>query len=365
MNKRKLVSIRTVSAIYPIKGADFIELVQVDGWQCIAKKGEFKVNSLCVYFEIDSFLPLEERYSFMPKESVMQGTIRGYRVRSMKMRGALSQGLALPIRLFPEIDGKVVTYKDEDISELLNVIKYDNSSYQPQPGDIIRKTFPSFIPKTDQERIQNLTSYFTRFKDHEFEETYKMDGSSMTVYKKVVPLSPIKARINEIFEVFGWEVFGTPTHSGVCSRNQELAPDNSNFWRVAKMKELTDIPAGYAIQGELCGPKIQNNHEKLSEYDFFLFDVYDIANENYLLPYERRAFAAKYLPNVAHKELIISKSVRIFTEESTLPELLKRVEGPSLMKGTVSEGRVYKSTTVPGLSFKAISNKYLLSGADE
>jgi hypothetical protein len=69
MDKRKLATIRKVDSLEHIDGADFIEMVRIDGWQCVAKKGEFKSSDLCVYFEVDSFLPVEERYDFLKKSS--------------------------------------------------------------------------------------------------------------------------------------------------------------------------------------------------------------------------------------------------------------------------------------------------------
>ena len=69
MAERKLATIRRVAQVEPIENADFIEIIKVDGWQCVAKKGEFRAGDLCVYFEVDSFLPIEARYEFLRKSS--------------------------------------------------------------------------------------------------------------------------------------------------------------------------------------------------------------------------------------------------------------------------------------------------------
>jgi len=91
---RKLVHIEKINEILPIEGADKIELVKVLSWQCIAKKGEFKVGDLCVYHEIDSVCPETDNYEFLRS--------RKFRIRTIKMKGELSQGLALPISILPE-----------------------------------------------------------------------------------------------------------------------------------------------------------------------------------------------------------------------------------------------------------------------
>ena len=165
-------------------------------------------------------------------------------------------------------------------------------------------------------------------------------------------------------------------HFGVCSRNLELKPtdsfkkefingnksseyNQSDFWKI--MIELNVekyLPVGYAIQGELIGPKIQNNHEKVDHNQFYLFDIYDIKNSRYLMPHERQSMMS-FLPTITHIPIVNSSS-NIFQRCIDLDLLQKQVTGESMNPGTVSEGRVYKSCTIPGLSFKCISNTYLL-----
>lgn len=364
---RKLVTIQQVTAITDIPGADLIASATIQGWQVIVKKSEFKVNDLCLFFEIDSFLPLEPRYEFLKRTTKFDGK-EGYRLKTMKMKGTLSQGLALPLVMFPEITSP---QQDFDYSKLLNVIKYDNEQqeYSQKPGlkaGKPRGSFPLFIPKTDQERIQNLTHLFTTHQDHEFEETLKLDGSSMTCYKVYKPLSFLA-------KVLSW--FGKPQpthHFGVCSRNLELSREanqvttfnnqgktseynQSDFWKTAiKLDIESKLPIGYAVQGELIGPKIQANHEKVTALDYFIFDVFDIEAGMYLLPKERQDFCKQY--NLKHVP-ITNENFKPLS--LTLEELLKHVDTESMNPNTVSEGRVYKSLTSQ-LSFKVINNKYLL-----
>lgn len=368
---RKLVTIQQITAITDIPGADLIALATIQGWQVIVKKTEFSVGDACLFFEIDSFLPLEPRYEFLKKTTKFDGK-EGYRIKSMKMRSCLSQGLVLPLSMFPEITNPKV---DFDYSEKLGVIKYDNEiqTYQGKPGlkaGKARGNFPSFIPKTDQPRIQNLTAYFSALVDEEFEETLKLDGSSMTCYK----IGHTPTLWEKVKSIFGIKY--KPYHFGVCSRNVDLKPtadqvqifnnygkesiyDQSDFWTAAYKYRFEDkLPEGYAIQGELIGPKIQANQEKVKELEFYCFDVYNIHTGKYLLPLERREFCA--LHNIPHVPVV---SINAKPLQLGLEGLLKHVEGESMNPGTVSEGRVYKHVTKP-ITFKAISNKYLLSKKD-
>ena len=368
---RKLVTIQQISAITDIPGADFVAVATIQGWQVIVKKTEFKVNDLCLFYEIDSFLPLEPRYEFLKKTTKFDGR-EGYRLKSIKLRGVLSQGLALPLSMFPEI---TTTKLDFDYSSQLNVIKYDNEQqeYSQRPGlkaGKARGSFPSQIPKTDQPRIQNLVTYFSTMTDEEFEETLKLDGSSMTCYK----IAYIPTRWEKFKSFFGFKY--QDNHFGVCSRNLELKRtanasqtfnnqgkvsvyDQSDFWATAIKYDLeSKLTVGYAIQGELIGPRIQANHEKVSELEFYCFDVFNINTGSYLLPQDRREFCA--LHNIPHVPVISAHCTPL---QLGLEDLLKHVEGESMNPGTISEGRVYKHISKP-ITFKAISNKYLLGKKD-
>ena len=368
---RKLVTIQQITAITDIPGADLVALATIQGWQVIVKKTEFSVGDACLFFEIDSFLPLEPRYEFLKKTTKFDGK-EGYRLKSMKMRSCLSQGLALPLSMFPEITNPK---EDFDYAEKLGVIKYDNEiqAYSGKPGlksGKARGNFPSFLSKTDQPRIQNLTTYFSTLVDEEFEETLKLDGSSMTCYK-IIHTPTLWERVKSIFGIKP-----KAYHFGVCSRNLELKPtannrlvfdnqgkesiyDQSDFWTAAyKYKLENKLPAGYAIQGELIGPKIQANHEKVTELQYYVFDVFNIKTGLYLLPLERREFCV--LHNIPHVP-VVSTSFKAL--QLGLENLLKHVEGESMNPGTISEGRVYKHISKP-ITFKAISNKYLLGKKD-
>ena len=128
--KRALAYTVRCGVIKPIEGADNIELMAVNGWNVITKKGEFKEGDMCVYFEIDSKLPARDWSEFMIK--------KGYKVKTMKLNkfGVISQGLALPVDVFgikiPDEEGidltdtLEITYSvEEDNKRKAEINKYD------------------------------------------------------------------------------------------------------------------------------------------------------------------------------------------------------------------------------------------------
>lgn len=364
---RKLVTIRKIKQINPIIGKDRIVQAIIDGWSVIVKKEEFQAEDLCVFFEIDSFLPIENRYSFLERTRKTFKGQEGYRIKTMKMSGIISQGLALPTSMFnmDSLDIQEHYNNKDDISQFLNVIKYDvaeTSQTSLAVGNPEGK-FPSFLRKTDQERIQNLTHLFDVMQDEEFEETLKLDGSSMTCYKVEKPLGYFKEKTNLFFQpltdLLGIKsIFEAKPHFGVCSRNLELKRStNSDFWKAAiKYNIEQNLPEGYALQGELIGPKIQSNHEKTNDLEYYIFDIFNIHEQRYLTPSERQYMMSGTLQKIPHTPIVDKKAKPL---SMSLEALLKHVEGESINPGTISEGRVYKHLT-SGLTFKVISNKYLL-----
>jgi RNA ligase (TIGR02306 family) len=273
--------------------------------------------------------------------------VEGERLRTMKLRGQISQGLLLPISILDQFDltdcGDKVRPENlvvgDDVSELLGIVKFEQAVPAELAGEV-KGMFPSFIPKTDQERVQNLSAELELWKAEEltWEVTEKLDGSSMTVY------------------VMGGEV-------GVCSRNLDLKrnPDNS-LWRAAIKHKLEEKLVGYnniAIQGELIGNGIQGNKYQMRDQDFYVYDIYDINDGRYYTPAERQTFVAEYKLN--HCPVLHSNTELIDSVES----LLKLAEGKSVM-GTVGcerEGLVFKCNE-KSVSFKAISNRFLLKGGE-
>lgn len=346
---RKLASIRRIDNLKPIEGADAIECAAIGGWSVVVKKGEFAVGELAVYFEIDSWIPTElAPFLSKGKEPREFEGVKGERLRTVKLRGQLSQGLLVPIEILrSKVGGPDFEFigdcEDMDVTELLGIKKWEKPM-NAQLAGMARGNFPSLIPKTDQERAQNLVKEIVAAneKGTQFEITEKLEGSSMTVY-----------RLRGEF--------------GVCSRNMDLKETEGNtFWQVAREDDINakmiavDEHWDFAIQGELIGPGIQGNIYNLSKPEFRVFDVYDIQAGEYLDPPARRALIDHM--GLRHVPVLASHATLYDTLGITdMPQLLKYAEGKSVMGliGCEREGVVFKEVR-GGFTFKAISNKYLL-----
>jgi len=317
------------------------------GWPVVVKKDEFKVGDQVIYFEIDCWVP-QTIAPFLCKEPVQEyGGVKGARLRTVKLRGQISQGLVLP--LHPTLPADYKAHDDTDLTELLGVQKWEPPVQVQFIGTIPGNPFPSWIPKTDQERVQNLTSVVLAcgpYHNTAFEVSVKLDGSSCTVY-------------------YNPDV--TPT-LGVCSRNLDLAHDDTNiFWIVAKKcnlhEALTVVGRPLALQGELIGPKINGNIDKMTDYGFYLFDIFDIAAQKYLLPAERMAVVDQLRgAGATLKHVPILEQAMCLSKFSTVGEILEYAEGPSLNHAVKREGLVFKAID-SDFSFKAVANSYLLKHA--
>ena len=341
MSERKLATVRRIDDIVAIKDADAIECAVVGGWNVVIKKGEFKAGDLAVYFEIDSWLP-KELAPFLFEGKEFEG-VEGSRLRTKKLRGVISQGLLLPISILNvESDSEYFEedfHEGDDLTDVLGIKKWDKP-ISPQLVGLARGNFPSFIPKTDQERVQNLSKEVEVMRGEGFEVTLKLDGSSITVYS-----------VNEDGE---WR-------DGVCSRNLDLKEGDSAFWIIAKQESLHDkirsTGRQLAIQGEMLNTNIQGNWEKVDKLCMFVYDVYDIDKREYLLP-EERITLCKQL-GIPHVPVFNSKYIL----EHDVKHLLEMAEGDGMNKGVKREGLVFKHLT-SDFSFKAISNAYLLKNKD-
>ena len=337
---RKMATIRKIDALRPIPGADAIECAIVGGWTCVVKKGEYVAGDLAVYCEIDSWIPYEVA-PFLSKGNFphVYNEVKGERLRTVKLRGQLSQGLLLPLKeLYGLLQGLNNHFEGQDVSENLGIVKYEAPIPASLAGEV-KGMFPSRIPKTDQERIQNLSTELEEWKAAglTWEVTEKLDGSSMTVY------------------IIDGEV-------GVCSRNLDLKPNKDNsLWATAYKNEidvkLIQSLSNLAIQGELIGNGIQGNMYKMRDQEFYVYDIYDIDKGRYFTPTERAAYCKVW--DIKH--VPVFKTDFMLTTE-TVADLLQKAEGKSVMgdiAGPEREGLVYKCNEQK-VSFKTVSNKFLL-----
>lgn len=358
---RALATIRTIESINPIENADAIEVASIGGWNVVVKKDTHKVGEQVVYFEIDSWIPTElAPFLSKGKEPREFEGVKGERLRTIKLRGQVSQGLILAINditheiVLDEYEynfNDVMWKEDEDVTEVLNVKKYEKPVNANLAG-IARGNFPSFIPKTDQERIQNSKRDLVEWVEgyYQFEVTEKVDGSSCTAYRNDRLLEDGKDAI------------------GVCSRNLDLKETEGNaFWSTARSAGIIDAlercNMNIAIQGEVAGPGIQGNQYKLPNVMFLVFDIFDIDAQKYYDAFERDAFCQVFKITPAP---VIEKNMLLHAYNSTIESLLTMAEGESKLNAlygsgqSTREGLVFKCLSDPSISFKAISNQWLL-----
>lgn len=254
---RKLASIQRIRQIEPIEGADKIELAYVLGWQCVVNKGQFRPEDKCVYFEIDSFMPVRDEFEFLRTSSYKKSDVlgEGFRLRTMRFCGQISQGLLLPVSEFPEIPETAA--EGDDVTELLGVRKWEIEERATGSGTVIG-TLPRDIPHTDETRVQAEPGLIEAFAGLEYYITTKMDGSSHSL------------GIDEN----GFHVTG---------HNYEYRRDgNCSFWELVKnrgwkekMEEFVQREGldTLTIQGEFCAPGIQKNRLKLLKPEWYVFTV--------------------------------------------------------------------------------------------
>ena len=336
--ERKLVSIQTVDSIAPIVGADQIVAARVMGWTVVVKKDEFTPGDPCVFFEIDSVLPDGPAWSEFMRP-------RGFRVKTLKLRGVLSQGLALPVAI---LDGTGdVPPVGTEIRERIGVTKYE--AVLPDTRELAGP-FPAQVPKTDEIRLQSALGVLDELRGQGFYVATKCDGTSATFFRPVD---------------------GGPLIA--CSRNWALAPGPNPVWRIAEHHRLAEqLPEGVAVQGELCGPGIQKNRLGLSGIELRVFSVYDArpGAGRFLGYLELLAFCAERgLPTVPIEEVVDGDAAARFGH--TLDGWLERARGVYAGTRNRKEGIVVRplvetaSPTLGGrLSFKVINNDYLLKDED-
>lgn len=358
--ERKLASVQRIREVRPIEGADAIEVVQINNWNVVSKKGEYKPGDLCIYCEIDSFLPIKEEFEFLRKSSYkkLADGSEGFRLKTVKLRGQVSQGLVLPIETLNGAEEMVIGRSEQpwgeqlqlgpyddalvieegvDVSKHLGIVKYE----PPVPASlagVAKGLFPSFIPKTDEERVQNLTNEYLGYRGTSFYVTEKLDGSSFTAYVK-------------------------DGEFGICSRNLELLETEDNtMWKVARELDLeakmSSLGKNISFQGEIIGEGIQGNPYKLKGQTVKFFNIFDIDNYQYYTK-------AQLMQTLETLDLEMVPLISDhFSLPNTIDELLQFAEGKSsLCETSEREGLVIRNM-VRTISFKAISNKFLLNGGE-
>lgn len=371
MSERKLARLVVLDEVLAHPNADNLDLVTIGGWRVVAQKGLYVTGDIACYFEVDSWIPTKiAPFLSKDKEPKVYEGVRGERLRTIRLRGELSQGLLIPVTELPAWSAIMTDYhetvdhlqtKEEydnlfssgfDLTETLGILKWERPVNANLAG-FAKGNFPTFLRKSDQERVQNLKRQYQDAvtNGEEFNVTYKLDGSSFTGYLR---------------EHEGAE--GREINVGVCSRNLELKFEGNEenlFIKTFNKYNLDEKLRAYhqatgrslAVQGEMVGVGIQSNFEGLDDVQLFIYNVFDIDTQQYLLPGE-----ARHVCNDLDLQMVPTYNLRM-TLPATIGELLLMADGDSGLKGKYREGIVLKSLTRQ-FSMKAISNRYLLKQGD-
>ena len=365
---RKLASVQKIEAIHPIEGRDQIGLAVVLGWQVIVRYDQFREGDLCVYCEVDSVLPEVPEFEFLRKCN--------FRIKTMKMAGVVSQGLCLPMSHLPNGNYAI----GDDVTELLHITKYEPQEEVQQDdaepnskkkvskfrqwmfrcpvtaglaqqiwgNSIKRKSFPDFIAKTDETRIQSMPFMLNR-KDITFEAHEKVDGQSGTFF------------LRKYKKLFGLR---TEYDFGVCSRNLRLfREDSSSYWSVVNRYHIRDVlrkllddckdgSEWVCIQGECVAPSVQGNKYHVDKSDLYCFNLItekrgkidSLEAEKILCPH-----GLKWVP-------LVEANYRL---PDTIQEIEAYAHGDSQLYPTLREGIVFRNYE-KGISFKCVDPLFLL-----
>lgn len=349
MSERELVKLVEIDAISPIDGADAIELITVGGWNVVAQKGLYSVGDGAFYFEIDSLLPLDNpAFEFLATRGVKEVDGKRYhRLKTIKLRGQISQGLLVPWSEFggiyydwsEEASHRAASFVDPvdepySFAEALGILKYDDVVVANAGNADTAGSFPTkYGQKTDAERVQNLKKYWDQIKTIDWYASEKIDGCSLSVFRD------------------------EDGNFRVCSRNWEVKDGANIYWNTVRQYQSTfdTLPPGFGIQAEIYGQGIQGNRLGLNGKYIAVF--------NYL--YNGRPLEVQNWPQHIYKLAAPTYDLEL---PDTVEEAIEQANGikSNISKDRLAEGIVW--TNPEGFApsflgrhcFKVVSTKYLL-----
>ncbi len=351
---RTLASVQKIESLTPIEGADAIETARVLGWNVVTRKGEYREGDLVVYCEIDSLLPIDNPFfAFLAergtkKMEVGGKTIESHRLRTIRLRGQVSQGMCVPIDvLFGTLPDGSSLDVGLDVTDALGIVKYEpDLSHLGSIGGKVKGLFPSFIPKTDEVRIQSMPALLDRLAHAgPIYVTEKLDGTSCTVYYR-------DGEVN------------------VCSRNLNMLPDEEGrqvHWKAVRAcgldRGLEPLFQDYAFQGEVMGGNVQGNKLALSTVGFYLYSIYSLSGAKYVDADELRRVADRLnipiVPILMWNETEFPTTVDEWVEYATRKSVLNpQVWAEGVVVRPMTE--TYEHLLGNHLSFKVISPEFLL-----
>lgn len=392
--ERELAYVVKIDGISPIAGADRVELAHVGGWRIMVKKGQFQVGDYAIYFEIDSKVPEKEPFMFLESKHFKVKTQKYFKgtvisqgllmalddfilnsevpswIQSLKFQ--ISKGADIEHEGVTEVIGVTYAVEEDNKRKAASVDKYKkmaqrrpNIFKKPWAKWMMRREWgrkimfalfgkkkdkkngwPSWVSKTDEERVQNMT-WILEDKS-EWIATEKIDGTSTTAtYRRT----------------------GRKKHEFyICSRNVVFdKPDKGCYYEtnvyteMAEKYHFEDVLAALVekydlewatLQGETYGAGIQKREYGLKEHDFVGFNLI-FSDRGRLNSVEAKEILTEYgIPWVP----IVDEH---FVLPDTVEELLAIATDKSVIDGGMREGLVFRSQD-GARSFKAVSNEFLL-----
>ena len=370
--ERNLAHVEIIESITPIKGADKIEVVRVLGWECVVKKDEFKVGDKIIYIEVDSILPDKPEFEFLRD--------RKFRVKTIKLKGQVSQGLVIPVEGSMPFPSKLQV--GQDVTEFLGITKYlspsEKEEFLQQERKIANEKnklkkfmmryswfrkfflskkqksgFPYWISKTDEERIQNIPKILEQFKDYNVYVTEKIDYQSATFTGKLVP--KFEGILGKMFPIKEYKFI-------VCSRNLENTNKNSLYWQIAKKYNIEEVlkkNPNLTIQGEQGDSTVQGNKYNLTSPKMWVFNIIDHEKNYHFNREEMIKFCSKYSLDIV--PLLYTR--KLSECGTTVEELVNFSKGKSLINPKIDREGIVIRCIEDGkklLSFKVINPDFLL-----
>lgn len=310
--------------VQPHPNADRLEFAQVGLYNVVVPKGKYATGDEVFYIPEFSVLP-ESLIATLGLEGKLAGS-KANRVKPVKLRGLLSQGLVAPLTVLDEIDRDL-----QDFAEALDITKWEPVIPAALAGDV--ESAPQLIRWIE---IENIKKFPNMFKD----------GEHVVIDEKVHGTCTCVTVINPTQE--DAEVF--VTSKGIGSRNLALKENANNaYWRMFHKFNIKDFTAfignkfpdvtKVAVFGETYG-SVQDLHYGLNnELGFILFDIQinrETGEKEWLAPEITEALA---------KEFGMPMAPRLYDGPYSLDIVTKLAYGPELVSGTeanIREGVVVR-----------------------
>jgi len=373
---RPLAYVETVSSIKPVENAEKIELATILGFEVITKKDEFRVGDTALYIEVDSKVPELPCFEFLRP--------RNFKIKIIRLRGTFSYGIIFPLSIIQEITPAIDIGKlkvGDDLTEALGITQYNAEQEEPVEQEklswLTRKVkflkwklfgikpqksggFPThLVPKTDETRVQKCQGLLASCEGQNIYISEKCEGSSFSAIYMKTNGNWLSKLLNK-----GGTFFACSRNNVVFNSSKGISIEKSSTHNVVKLaikydllNKMRKLNRNMAIQGEMCGGKIQGNIYKLSELELRVFSIYDIDKKAYVSYQELIDITTQMELSLVP---IVAVDAPLINDVNYYLELAK---GKSKLNPKVNrEGLVCRAMD-SSFSFKAINPEYILAQA--